>query len=358
MTFLVAAAGTGGHVFPGLAVGEALVDRGIRREDVLYLGGDRLEASVYPSEGFPFLQVEIRGLQRSLTPRNLLLPAVMKKARDRVSGAIEERGVRAVVGMGGYVTIPAGLAARQRRVPFFNSEQNATAGLANRVAARWAVRTFGAFPDTDGLPQAVWVGNPVRSPFWDFDRRGLRPQAMERYGLEPGSPVVGVFGGSLGSGPINEGVSRMVSTWAGPPVQVLHLAGERFLHHVTTDGATPGVSWVRRGFEDEMELFYAACDLVVARAGGAVAELTATGTPAILVPGKFGSSGHQAGNARFLSLAGASVTVDENDLPTLGRVVAELLEADRLRSMADAARRIARPRAAHDIADAMIEASR
>jgi UDP-N-acetylglucosamine--N-acetylmuramyl-(pentapeptide) pyrophosphoryl-undecaprenol N-acetylglucosamine transferase len=358
MTFLIAAAGTGGHVFPGLAVGEALVDRGITRDDILYLGGDRLESSVYPDEGFPFLQVEVRGLQRSLTPRNLLLPAVMKRARDRVVEAIEECDVRAVLGMGGYVTIPAGLAARHRRVPFFNSEQNAAAGLANRVAARWAVRTFGAFPATEGLPGAVWVGNPVRRPFWDFDRDRLRLRALERYGLDRETPVVGVFGGSLGSGPLNEAVSRMVSTWAGRPIQVLHLAGERFLHHVTTGGAASGVSWVRRGFEDEMEFFYAASHLVIARAGGAVAELTATATPAILVPGKFGSSGHQEGNARFLSLAGAAVRVDEDELDTLGRVVTDLLEEGRLQAMAEAARRIARPGAAHDIADAMIEASR
>lgn len=358
MTFMIAAAGTGGHVFPGLAVGEALVDRGVSRADILYVGGDRLEATVYPEEGFPFLPVEIRGLQRSLTPRNLGLPVVVKRARDHIAAAITERRVGAVLGMGGYVTIPAGMAARLRRVPFFNSEQNASAGLANRVAARWAAETFTAFPHTEGLPRATWVGNPVRRPFWDFERAALRPLATERYGLVADRPVVGVFGGSLGSGPVNETVARVVTGWSGPPIQVLHLMGERFLHAVSGSEPPTGVTWIRLGFEDEMAMFYSACDVVVARSGGAVAELTATGTPAILIPGRFGSGGHQHRNARFLTDAGAAVSLDEGELGRLASVLAETLMPERLASMSAAARRIAKPKAAHEVADAMIRASR
>ena len=125
MTFLIAAAGTGGHVFPGLAVGEALVDRGVVRSDVLYVGGNRLEATVCPAEGFPFLEVDIRGLRRSLTPSNLGLPVVVRRASKAISGAIDDRQIRAVLGLGGYVTIPTGMAARRSRVPLFLAEQNA-----------------------------------------------------------------------------------------------------------------------------------------------------------------------------------------------------------------------------------------
>ncbi len=357
MTFVIAAAGTGGHVFPGLAVGEALVDRGVPRSEILYVGGNRLEARVYPEEGFPFFAVEIRGLQRSMTVRNLGLGKVMRRARDRLAEAMADRGARAALGMGGYITLPTAMAARRLRIPFFNSEQNARAGLANRVTARWARRTFGAFPVTGGLAAAVWAGNPVREPFWRFDRSALRPEALGRYGLTDAANVVGVVGGSLGSDVINQAVSAMASSWEGPDIQVLHLTGERFIGEYSGVNPSPGVIWVRKGFETSMESFYAVSNLVVARAGGAVAELTATSTPSILVPGDFGSSGHQSGNARYLTEAGAAITLDEDKLSRLGEVIVGALHPDRLEAMRDRARRIAKPQAAHTIADAMIEAA-
>lgn len=358
MTFLIAAAGTGGHVFPGLAVGEALVDRGVARSDVLFVGGNRMEATVCPEEGFPFLEVDIRGLRRSLSPSNLGLPLVVRRASTRISEAIEQRQIGAVLGMGGYVTIPAGLAARRSGTPLFVSEQNATAGLASRIASRWAARTFGSFPETEGLGRAEWVGNPVRRAFWDFDRARLRPAALERWELDPSLPVVGVFGGSLGSGVINAAISTLLASWDGPYIQIIHIVGERFFEGIAS--SEDGFSHRRLvlGFVAAMEEFYAASDLVIARAGGAVAELTATATPSILIPGRFGSAGHQEGNARFLADSGAAVVVSEDDLSRLGQVLAGILEGGLLEEMAAAGRRIARPRAAHSIADAMLEAAR
>lgn len=356
MRFLISAAGTGGHVFPGLSVGEALLDQGVSREDILYVGGDRLEADVYPREGFPFLQVELRGLQRSLTTRNLSIPRIVLKARNQIGETITREGIEVVLGMGGYVTIPTALAARRAKVPFMNSEQNAEAGLANRVSARWARRSFGSFPQTEGMPSAEWVGNPVRSPFWEFDRIALRAEAADRYGVDTGSPVLGVFGGSLGAGVVNEAVSRMVSTWDGPPLQVVHLTGERNHEDLSSLNAPSDVLWRRVAFEGGMDRFYAACDLVIARAGGAVAELTATATPAILVPGSFGSSGHQAANAGFLTESGAAITLEEPELGRLSEVVDSLLfDGASLGKMRDAAAEIARPEAARTIAGAMLE---
>ena len=116
MSFAIAAAGTGGHVYPGLAVGEALVASGVPHEEVLYIGGDRLERSVYPERGFPFLEVEMRGLERSLSARNLELPSLVRRASRAIQRELSDRGVRAVLGMGGYVTLPAAWAARRLRV--------------------------------------------------------------------------------------------------------------------------------------------------------------------------------------------------------------------------------------------------
>jgi UDP-N-acetylglucosamine--N-acetylmuramyl-(pentapeptide) pyrophosphoryl-undecaprenol N-acetylglucosamine transferase len=357
MTFVIAAAGTGGHVFPGLSVGEALVDRGVSPEEILFVGGDRLEAKVYPEAGFPFLQVEIRGLQRSLNTRNLSLPAVVRRARARVMATMGERGTRAVLGMGGYVSVPVAMAARTLRIPYFNSEQNANAGLASRLTSRWARKTFVSFPDTVGLEGAEWVGNPVRRPFWEFHRTALRPEALARYGLDDGPPVLGVFGGSLGSGVINQAVAAMLENWAGPTIQVIHITGERF-HQAEPAMTLDHAHLVTVAFENEMEWFYAASDLVLARAGGAVAELTATATPAVLVPGDFGSGGHQVDNARFLVHAGAAVMVTERELDGLPQVISKmLLDPDMLEQMQEAATLIARPLAARVIADHLIEAA-
>ncbi|MGH8946036.1 MAG: UDP-N-acetylglucosamine--N-acetylmuramyl-(pentapeptide) pyrophosphoryl-undecaprenol N-acetylglucosamine transferase [Acidimicrobiia bacterium] len=358
MSYLIAAAGTGGHVFPGLSVAEALVDLGAHRDQVLFVGGDRLESEVYPAAGYPFLRLDVRGLRRRLTPANMTLPLVVLRARHRIKTTIRERGVKVAMGMGGYVTIPAGWAAASEGLVFMNAEQNAEAGLANRVAARWASRTFGAFPVTRGLPGAEWVGNPVRREFRDFDREELRPNAMSRYGLSGERPVLGVFGGSLGARTLNVAVSEMVATWDGPEMEVVHLTGREASGIDRDRRASGGVSWVRIGFEAEMASFYAACDLVVARAGGAVAELTATATPAVLVPGRFGSGGHQAANARVLTKAGATATVPEEAIDDLPRVVGSLIGDHRtLAEMRAAAAAVARPNAAVDIAAAMMEAA-
>ena len=358
MTVMIAAAGTGGHVFPGLSVAEALIDLGTPRSDIHFVGGSRLEASVYPAEGFPFLEVEIRGLKRSASLRNLTLPAVVFRARKRIRRSIDQFGIGAVLGMGGYVTIPAAMAASSAKVPFLNAEQNAEAGLANRWAAKRAVRTFTAFPDTTGLPDGEWVGNPVREPFWHFDRDRLRDRAMAHYGLEAGIPTLGVFGGSLGAAVLNDAATSLATSGLSRFFQIVHLTGEQHLRSIEEIQPADAVHWRRVAFEEDMDLFYAASDLVLARAGGAVAELTATSTPAILVPGSFGSSGHQAGNALFLKNSGAAVTILQDEIERLPGVVEEILfDESRLDEMRAASKRIARPDAAKTIATALLEAA-
>lgn len=355
MSFAIAAAGTGGHVYPGLAVGEALIDLGIDRSQVLYVGGRRLAARVYPEAGFPYLGVELRGLSRSLTAANLGIPRVVLRAERAMRGEFRKRDVAVVLGMGGYVTVPAGLAARRLGLGLAVAEQNAEAGLANRFVARFADRAFTAFPTTAGLPRGEWVGNPIRRHLADFDRSTLRPRARQRWELDPEVAVVGVFGGSLGAGAVNGAVMEMLAGWEGPPIQVLHLAGQGY-EQVSAAARVSDHRWVVLDFCDVMDEFFAACDLVVARAGGSVAELTATGTPAVLIPGGFGSAGHQAANAAALAEVGAAVVVPEDRLASLGDVVADLVARPEQReSMAAATSALARPQAASTIASALVE---
>lgn len=351
MTYAIAAAGTGGHVFPGLAVGEALVADGVARSDVLFVGGDRLEATVYPEAGFGFLGVELLGLRRSFTIDNLRIPLVVKRAVDVMTEEFRNRSVGVVLGLGGYVTVPAGIAARRASAVFCVSEQNAHPGLANRLMSRLAARSFASFPDTPGLVNPEWVGNPIRLGLLDSP---AAREARESYGLAGDGPVVGVFGGSLGAQALNDEVERSVGAWNAGGVRVIHLVGTR--NREIAERADGIEGWVVVPFEDDMGRFYAACDLVVARAGGAVAELTATGTPAVLVPGVFGSSGHQAANAAALEDAGAAVVIDESSIDQIGAVVLDLaFDRDRLESMERAAQSLAKPLAAANIAGVMQE---
>lgn len=356
MSYAIAAAGTGGHVFPGLSVGEALVRGGVDRSDILYLGGSRLESRVYPAAGFPFLEVELRGLRRSFSAANLGIPRVVMRAVSTMSAELTSRRTRVVLGMGGYVTIPAAMAARRARCRLAVSEQNAEAGLANALVSRIADRCFGAFPVTARMPRAIWVGNPMRHTLSTFDRSELRATSIERYRLDPDLPVVGVFGGSLGAGVINAAVSTLAHDWAGPPCQILHLAGSDHADALQARAVGSAIRWTIVGFEDAMQHFYAASDLVIARAGGAVAELAATATPSILVPGVFGSGHHQQANAAAFAEVGGAVVVEEASLAGLGRLVAELLsDPDRRQAMAGALAALAKPDAADVIATALEE---
>ena len=356
MSYGIAAAGTGGHVFPGLAVAEALAARGVERERVVFFGGSRMEAEAVPRAGFGFVPLRIRGLSRSLSPANLALPAVVWKAAGAVRREIEERGMRAVLGMGGYVTVPAALGARRAGTPLFLHEQNRRAGLANRMCRRGAERCFGSFPETDGLPGAVPAGYPLRPLFDGYQEERWRAAAAEHYRLDPGLPTMGAFGGSQGSAAINRAVGELAAGWEGPPLQVVHLTGGAHLERTAAEGDAASVTRRTVGFERRMELFYAVCDLVVGRAGAGLFEIASTGTPAVLAPGPFAGR-HQLENASAMAETGAAVMLAEENLHRLPETVAGLLaDEERRRAMGAAARAAARPGAARAIAAAMLEA--
>jgi UDP-N-acetylglucosamine--N-acetylmuramyl-(pentapeptide) pyrophosphoryl-undecaprenol N-acetylglucosamine transferase len=354
MSYAIAAAGTGGHVYPGLAVASELVRKGVPRKDVLFVGGDRLEAKVYPDAGFPFCSVKLQSLRRSLSADNLRLPGVLRSAVRQVRAELRERDVQVVLGMGSYVTVPVAWAAHKERVPYFLHEQNGEAGLANKVMSRWAVATFVAFDDTRAVRRPELVGTPIRESLTRYRRSDLRHEALTRYGIDPGSVVVGVFGGSLGAGAVNAAVADLATTWSGPEITLLHLVGERNIGHIDTTGSR--VPWIVVGFEESMEYFYAASDLLIARAGGSVAEIAATRTPSVLVPGGFGG-GHQIANAAAMQRAGAAVVLPEERLGELSEVIGGLVaDASARRSMARSAGAIARPDAASRIATRLIDA--
>ncbi|MGI8517847.1 MAG: UDP-N-acetylglucosamine--N-acetylmuramyl-(pentapeptide) pyrophosphoryl-undecaprenol N-acetylglucosamine transferase [Acidimicrobiia bacterium] len=351
MTILIAAAGTGGHVFPGLAVGEALVALGVAQDSVVFVGGRRLEAEVYPTAGFPFIPLQLAGLTRSFALSNLALPAVVRRAARAVARILDERSVASVLGLGGYVTVPVALALRRRSVPLFLAEQNAQAGLANRFCSRWAKRVFTSFPHTAGLKRQEWVGNPIRASLSAFNRSVLRPTARQHFGIADDQTVVGVMGGSLGAALLNRVAQQLADT--KPAYTILNLAGLAHANEQERLAAAAASPWIVRGFETRIELFYAAIDVVVARAGGVVAEYTATATPAILIPGGFGSGEHQWANARAVAKTGAAIVVSEDELERVPALVQAAL--GQRAEMAAATATLARPQAALDIAEALLQ---
>jgi UDP-N-acetylglucosamine--N-acetylmuramyl-(pentapeptide) pyrophosphoryl-undecaprenol N-acetylglucosamine transferase len=355
MKVVIAAAGTAGHVYPALAVGEALVDAGLDRSDVAFFGGDRIESTVVPDAGFPFLGFRLARLRRSLSVSNLGIPFVVAATVREMRREVERLDPQAVLGMGGYVTVPAALAARRARRPFVVHEQNAAPGLAARFAARFADRVLLGLPDPAGrLRGAEVVGNPLGDVFAGFDRARLRPEALARYGAAADLPVLGVVGGSLGAGVLNGLVADLVASWQGPAITIVHLTGPEWEESVAEQAERSPLPWRCRGYEDRMDLFYAAADLVVCRAGAmTVSELAATGTPAILVPlERVG----QGANAAALTDAGAGIVVSQREV---GRVVGEAARllgdpAERA-GMAGAAARLALPGAAASIAATVVE---
>lgn len=351
--FAFAAAGTGGHVYPALAVAEHLVGTGVDRDDVVFFGGHRLAHKAVPEAGFPFVEVPLQGLQRSLSLRNLRIPATVWQATRRIRSELTARGTRVMLATGGYVTVPAGWAARRAGVTLFLQEQNAEPGLGNRVASRWASRIFLAFPGT--TLEGEVTGNPLRAPFAAFDRDAMRTAARARYGLPPDGPVLGVLGGSLGAAVVNEAAAA----YAALPERaaLLQLAGPGHADDMQRRAHGARVPWHVVAFEEEMQYFYAASDLVLCRSGAVtVSELAATGTPAVLVPRAAGSAHHQDVNAAYLTSVGAAVVVGEDAATEIPALLGDLFgDPLRLARMAGAAVLAGRPGATAHIAAAMRE---
>ena len=355
MTFAFAAAGTGGHIHPALAVARSLVASGINTDDIVFFGGDRLETRIVPDAGFEFVQLDVRGLKRSLTMDNLTIPMMVRRAAADVAAVLRERPHGVLTVFGGYVSVPAAMGARKVAMPYVIHEQNAVPGVANRYVARRAERAYVAFaPALERLKNAEVVGNPLDRAFEHYDRNQLRPSALQRYGLDPGRPVVGVFGGSLGAQALNE-VAVALASVEHRSFSILHLTGVD--HHAGLAQQAASVPhWVVEAFEEEMTMFYAASDLVLSRAGAmTVSELAATATPSVVVPLPAGK-GYQAMNAHDLERSGGAVIVGQDRIAEVPDVLARLVgDREQLAVMRDGARVVAKPDAARRIASSLRE---
>ncbi len=346
---LLMAGGTGGHVFPALAVADELRGLGV---EVSWLGTrSGLEAEVVPQAGYPIDFIDIGGLRGKGMASLLMAPFKLLRALWQGLAVMRHRRPAAVLGMGGFVTGPGGVAAWLSRRPLLIHEQNASAGLTNRLLVPLASRVMEAFPDT--LRGALHTGNPLRREFLD---KNLATDTEHHDGVLR----LLVVGGSLGAVRLNEVVPEALALLArgssdtsglvlntGARIEVWHQTGHRNIGQAREAYATAGIEARVEPFIDDMTEAYGWADLVLCRAGAmTVAELAATGTASILVPYPHAVDDHQTANARYLADGGAAVLLPQQALSAQRLVqLLQALDEVRLREMGMMARRLALPEA-------------
>jgi UDP-N-acetylglucosamine--N-acetylmuramyl-(pentapeptide) pyrophosphoryl-undecaprenol N-acetylglucosamine transferase len=345
---MIMAGGTGGHVFPALAVADHLRALGWR---VVWLGARTgMEATLVPKHGYEMAWVRFSGLRGKGLAAKLLLPLNLLVAFWQSLRALRTHRPDVVLGMGGYITFPGGMMAALLGRPLAIHEQNSIAGLANRVLAGVADHVLVAFPNA--LRNATFIGNPVRATI-----ARIAPPAA-RFAGRTGPLRVLVVGGSLGAAALNDIVPKaMAQLPADVRPIVTHQSGAKHVDELRANYARAGVAASAVAFIDDMAQAYADADLAICRAGATtVAELAAAGVASILVPFPFAVDDHQTTNARYLADAGAGVLVQQRDLTpeTLAEIVRGL-SREQLLEMAVKARAFGKPEATRAVAEACME---
>jgi UDP-N-acetylglucosamine--N-acetylmuramyl-(pentapeptide) pyrophosphoryl-undecaprenol N-acetylglucosamine transferase len=353
VSILIMAGGTGGHVFPALAVARQLADEGAR---VVWLGTPgSFESRLIPDTGIPFYEVPVRGLRGKGWLGWLAAPFALLRALLLALRALRVLSPDLVLGMGGYATGPGGVAARLLGKPLVIHEQNAVPGLTNRLLARIATRVLEAFPGSfPASRRARHTGNPVREEV----ARLAAPE--QRLAGRSGALRVLVLGGSQGARVLNEVVPRAIAGLADPAiVAVRHQAGETHLQDTRRRYQDAGIDAEPVAFIEDVAGAYGWADLVVCRAGAlTVSELAVAGVASVLVPYPFAVDDHQTRNGRHLADADAALLIDQSELdaPRLASLLAEFHGArERLMAMAMAARRLGVPTATRQVCDCCLE---
>lgn len=362
LRLVIAGGGTGGHLYPGIAVGEVAQARLAAK--ILFVGGARLEARVLGPAGWPFVRVASRPLPRRVGPAALWSLAVNAAGMLQALYRLRRFAPDAVLATGGYASAPVGLAALLLRIPLVLQEQNMIPGLVNTWLARWA-RAISVPAQMPGFPpgRTVVTGVPVRPSVL----RGERDRARHTFGLAPDRFTVLVLGGSQGAMSLNRAVGEAATLMMYEPIQILHQTGGEHLEWVRREighrehVGPPAIRHIPLAFVEQMGDAYAAADLVVCRAGAStLAEVTAWGLPAIVVPYPHAAGGHQDANASRLAAAGAAEVIPDAELSGL-RLQEHIrrLAHDRvlLRAMAEASRRLGRPAAAARVLDLLLAAA-
>lgn len=366
MRFVVAGGGTGGHIYPALAIARGLKDR-YPGAEILYIGAvGGMEADIVPREGIPFKGIVVSGLKRKISLRNLVVLWQAGYGFCQAYKIIRRLRPDAVVGTGGYVCGPVLLAAALSKIPTLIHEQNALPGITNRILARFVDKVTVTFAvSASYFPQRKKVrvtGLPVRPEILKAEKNC----SLKKLGIDGSRFFLFSFGGSRGARTINKAMVEVIRKFAGDPrLNILHVTGRLGYDEFLNDCAAQGIDVGNYGnitiksYVYNMQDALAAADLVICRAGAAtLAELTVMGIPAILVPYPYASENHQEFNARALEKAGAALVVKDSRLN--GELLCLKLEEflsdkHRLSTMAEASKKIGKRRALEDIIDCIDE---
>jgi UDP-N-acetylglucosamine--N-acetylmuramyl-(pentapeptide) pyrophosphoryl-undecaprenol N-acetylglucosamine transferase len=354
---IISGGGTGGHIFPAVAIANELRRRQPDAE-ILFVGANgRMEMTRVPEAGYKIVGLDISGLQRRLTPENLLFPIKVMRAVRKAGKLIEEFRPDAVVGVGGYASAPVLLAATSRGIPALVQEQNSYAGLVNKLLSKRVQRICVAYEGMEKFFPAeklVLTGNPVRTEI----ASGQREEALRFFGLSPDQPVLLVIGGSLGARTLNHATAAALPRLREAGIQLLWQTGKLYFPEAEKQAAPfaadnlKALEFVRR-----MDLAYAAADVVISRAGAlSVSELCLTGKPSILVPSPNVAEDHQTKNALALSTRQAAVLVTDAEAGTrlYDEALGLLQDGSRQQQLATNIRALAHPDATTTIVDELL----
>lgn len=350
---LIMAGGTGGHIFPGLAVAQSLRDRDV---PVVWLGGRTgMENRLVPAQHIPLETVEFGGVRGKDFSTLLLAPLHLFRAVLQARRVISKHAPRSVLSMGGYAAAPGGIAAWTQRVPLIVHEQNSVAGFSNRLLSKLARHNLTGFPDVFDGPRTQWVGNPVRRSIAKL------PAPADRFAGRNGPLRVLVLGGSQGAHSLNMMVPAALATLAQGRFDVRHQCGSRDVESAQQAYEKANVSASVASFIDDMADAYAWADIAICRAGAlTIAELSAAGLGAVLIPFPQAVDDHQTRNAQSLVDVGAARLIADAQVnaQSLAALVDEVCSSrDALLTMASAARTLARPGAVERIVDCCLEPS-
>ncbi|RSK33862.1 undecaprenyldiphospho-muramoylpentapeptide beta-N-acetylglucosaminyltransferase [Hymenobacter metallilatus] len=358
MKFIISGGGTGGHIFPAIAIANE-VRRRYPEAVILFVGANgRMEMTRVPEAGYDIVGLDIAGLQRRLTPKNLLFPIKVMRAVRKAGKLIEKFRPDAVVGVGGYASAPVLLAATSRGIPALIQEQNSYAGLVNKLLARRVQRICVAYAGMEKFFPAdrlVLTGNPVRTEIAD----GQRAEALGFFGLDASRPVLLVIGGSLGARTLNQATAAALPRLQAAGVQLLWQTGKTYYPEAAKQAAPfaaanlHALEFVRR-----MDLAYAAADVVISRAGAlSVSELCLTGKPSILVPSPNVAEDHQTKNALALTQQDAALLVRDAEAGSqlYDTALALLQNPARQQQLAANIRLLAHPQATATIVDELLK---
>ena len=368
MKIIVSGGGTGGHIYPALTLIRTLQQK-VDKLEVLYVGTHAdLEADIIPKEGIPFATVDLQGFKRSLSPENLLRAARAIKGVGKAMGIVRKFQPDVVVGTGGYVCGPVLMDASLLGIPSLIQEQNVIPGITNKILSKFVNKIATGYQEANGAfpaKKVVFTGNPIRQ-----EVMAQRQEAdYEAFDLHPGTTTILVSGGSRGARTINRAMVEVLKHYAGRrDVQILHATGKGEYEDIISRISAAGLDLQQadnikvKPYLYNMPQAMAIADLAIFRAGATgLAELTAKGIPAILVPYPYAAENHQEHNARAVEKAGAARVILNKDLTAQGLIQAidELIgKPEKLQAMAKASAKLGRPEAADTISELIIELAR